>query len=60
MKKGKTVTTNKEVLSELKTLLFAGEGNLDTEGLLTFVKRTHTGDVPQRKIARVSELIDQL
>ena len=45
---------------ELEALLFAGEGNLDTEGLLTFVKRTQPNDVHQRKIARAAELFKAL
>lgn len=47
-------------IEELKELLFAGEGNIETEGLLTFVKRTQPNDVHQRKIARAAEIVGQL
>lgn len=52
--------SNKKLIEELKQLLFAGEGNIETEGLLTFAKRNLPGDSHQRRIARVFEIVEEL
>ena len=52
--------SRKALLAELEELLFAGEGNVETEGLLTFAKRMLPGDNQQTKIARVVEIVDSL
>ena len=46
-------------MDELNELLFS-DGNIDTEGLLTFAKRTLVGDLQQKKISRVKELLKSL
>lgn len=50
----------KAEIAELKELLFAGAGNIETEGLLTFAGRTAVGDNQQKKIARVKEIVESL
>ena len=50
----------RDILEELDELLFAGEGNTETEGLLTYTKRMLSGDRQQAKIARVAEIVKEL
>lgn len=45
---------------ELKDLLFTEANNVETEGLLHFVKRTVGGDRQLAKIVRVKELIEKI
>ena len=49
-----------KLLKELKDLLFATEGTIEHEGLLTYVKRTKVGDLTAKQIGRVKELVESL
>ena len=56
----KKVDTKGQDIAELKELLFAGPGNIESEGLLTFAGRVAVGDNQQTKIARVKEIVESL
>lgn len=49
-----------KLLKELKDLLFATEGTIENEGLLTYVKRTKVGDLTAKQIGRVREIVESL
>lgn len=47
------------VKKELEQLLFAG-GNIEEEGLLSFVARVQSDDLRSRKLGKVKELFKKL